>query len=100
MQPKRILVIEDDAPIRQGIADALRFHGYQALEADGGADSLERALRVDPGQVPVLRNLAQLYERRGFRHKAIETWHRALLITTEAERRQEILKHLERLLSA
>ncbi len=47
MQPKRVLVIEDDAPIRQGIADALRFHGYQALEADGGTDSLERALRGD-----------------------------------------------------
>ena len=47
MQPKRVLVIEDDAPIRQGITDALRFHGYQALEADGGPDSLERALRGD-----------------------------------------------------
>jgi DNA-binding response OmpR family regulator len=47
MQPKRILIVEDDAPIRQGIADALRYHGYQALEADGGPDSLERAVRGD-----------------------------------------------------
>jgi len=47
MRPNRILVIEDDAPIRQGIADALRFHGFQPLEADGGADSLERAVRGD-----------------------------------------------------
>jgi tetratricopeptide (TPR) repeat protein len=61
------------------------------------ADALERALQIDPVQVTVARNLAQLYERRGFRFQAIEAWERALKLTAEAERRQEILRHLEEL---
>ena len=33
MARHRVLVVEDDAPIRQGIVDALRFAGYDTLEA-------------------------------------------------------------------
>jgi two-component system, OmpR family, alkaline phosphatase synthesis response regulator PhoP len=44
---KRILVVEDDAPIRRGIADALRFSGYDAVEAADGAAGLQAALTAE-----------------------------------------------------
>jgi len=44
MEPKEILVIEDDAAIRRGIVDALTFQGYRALEAADGDSGLEKAL--------------------------------------------------------
>lgn len=45
----RILVIEDDAPIRRGLVDALTARGYRVIEAADGEAGLERALadRVD-----------------------------------------------------
>ena len=44
MKARRVLVIEDDSAIRQGIVDALRFAGYAADEADNGDDGLELAV--------------------------------------------------------
>jgi DNA-binding response OmpR family regulator len=38
--PRRILVIEDDGAIRRGIVDALRFKGYEAIEAANGKDGI------------------------------------------------------------
>src|SRR3989440_2440928 len=43
MPNQRILLIEDDAAIRQGVADALRFAGYQTLEAGNVPDGLDTA---------------------------------------------------------
>jgi len=40
----RILVVEDDPPIRRGIVDALGIAGYETLEARDGREGLERAL--------------------------------------------------------
>lgn len=45
MPARRVLVIEDDAAIRRGVADALRFDGYQPLEAGTFQEGLEAALR-------------------------------------------------------
>ena len=45
--PHRILVIEDDAAIRRGIVDALRFEGFQAVEAADGKAGMDLALEVD-----------------------------------------------------
>ena len=45
--PRRILVIEDDAAIRRGIVDALRFKGYAPLEAGNGKDGMSLAQGVD-----------------------------------------------------
>ena len=36
MARKRVLVVEDDAAIRQGIVDALEFEGYETIEAPDG----------------------------------------------------------------
>jgi DNA-binding response OmpR family regulator len=47
MQKRRILVIEDDKAIRQGVLDALWFAGYDTLEAADGRSGLESAIKVD-----------------------------------------------------
>lgn len=46
MDAKRILVVEDDSAIRQGIVDALQFAGYEALQAGNGQDGQTQALRA------------------------------------------------------
>ncbi len=69
---KRILVIEDDPAIRQGILDAVEFEGYGTLWSGRGDEGLEKAVqaRVDlvlldlvlPGKdgLEVLRDLRQV----------------------------------------
>ena len=47
MSAKRVLVVEDDAAIRQGVVDALRFHGFDVAEAADGTEGLSRALGPD-----------------------------------------------------
>ena len=42
-----ILTVEDDAAIRRGIVDALRFAGYKTLEASRGDQGLQLAIRSD-----------------------------------------------------
>src|SRR2546428_4629846 len=44
---RRILVIEDDSAIRRGIVDALRFKGYDPIEAANGKDGMTLAQGVD-----------------------------------------------------
>jgi len=44
MTRQQILTVEDDPAIRRGIVDALRFAGYQALEAGDGRQGLQMAL--------------------------------------------------------
>jgi DNA-binding response OmpR family regulator len=46
MEPKRVLVVEDDSAIRQGLVDALRFAGYEVLQSANGNDGLQSALRA------------------------------------------------------
>jgi DNA-binding response OmpR family regulator len=45
MSPQRILTVEDDSAIRRGIVDALRFAGYEPLEAADGEIGLEMAVK-------------------------------------------------------
>ena len=47
MPNQRILLIEDDAAIRRGVADALRFAGYHTLEAANFPDGLDTARTAD-----------------------------------------------------
>ena len=42
-----VLVIEDDAPIRRGLVDALRFAGYEALQSADGREAMAMALECD-----------------------------------------------------
>ena len=41
-----------------------------------------------------LRNLAVLYQSKGFKNKAIDLWERALRCSPEDETREHIRKHL------
>ncbi len=47
----RILVVEDDAAIRRGLCDCLRFAGYQPSEAADGKAGLDAALSIQPDLV-------------------------------------------------
>ena len=44
---KRILVVEDDPAIRQGVLDALEFEGYATLSAARGDEGLSTAVRAE-----------------------------------------------------
>jgi len=46
MDQKRILVVEDDSAIRQGIVDALQFAGYETMQAPNGTEGMTQALRA------------------------------------------------------
>ena len=41
-----ILVVEDDAAVRQGVVDALSFSGYEVISAADGREGMERALKA------------------------------------------------------
>jgi DNA-binding response OmpR family regulator len=47
MRKRKILVIEDDAAIRQGLVDALEFSNYAVSEAGDGKQGLELAVKTD-----------------------------------------------------
>jgi DNA-binding response OmpR family regulator len=44
MEKSRVLVVEDDRSIREGIADALAYAGHVAVQAERGDVGLEKAL--------------------------------------------------------
>jgi DNA-binding response OmpR family regulator len=46
MDTRRVLVVEDDSAIRQGIADALSFAGYEVLQAANGTEGMAQGLRA------------------------------------------------------
>ena len=47
MPNQRILLVEDDAAIRRGVADALKFAGYRTIEAANGHEGMESARGAD-----------------------------------------------------
>lgn len=55
---------------------------------------LETALDINNRHFPALKNLAVLYQKAGFRNKAIETWERALHVAPDDATRQTIKEHL------
>ena len=51
MSAHRILLVEDDPGLREGLADALEGEGYEVLRAPDGVVGLEKGLRDDPDLV-------------------------------------------------
>ena len=51
MTDRRILVVEDDPTIREGLTDALRSEGYEVLAAPDGDTGLRLGLTEDPDLV-------------------------------------------------
>src|SRR5258705_4837255 len=53
VERKRVLVIDDDLPIRGMLAAALRQHGFQVLLAGDGAEG-QRALNIHNPDIVIL----------------------------------------------
>jgi Tfp pilus assembly protein PilF len=53
---------------------------------------------LQPRNFSALKNLAVLYQRAGFKHKAIEMWERALASAPDEDTRKGIKEHLMTLL--
>ncbi len=51
METSKILVVEDDKPVRNLITTTLRIHGYSYLEASGGAEAVMMATSHNPSIV-------------------------------------------------
>lgn len=95
------------AKLREGIhidplAFRLRYHlgllyGKSGRHYDGIAE-LERALDLNGSHFPALKNLAVLYEKAGFRKKAVEMWERCVGVAPDEEARESIKAHLLSLL--
>ena len=84
------------------LAYRLHFHlgllyGKQGLVYDA-IQELQTALDINGGHFPALKNLAVLFQKVGFRNKAIETWERALRVAPDDPTRQSIKEHLVGLL--
>ena len=75
-----------------GLLYAQRGHDFAAIQ------ELEMAVDLDATRFQALRNLAVLYQRRGFRRKACELWERALAQAPDDATRQEIRALLVQLL--
>lgn len=72
---------------------------YQSGRYREAADSLERALELDPGSVTLMYNLARVYELLGELTQAIDYYQRYLarLPSSETEERERIQSTLQRL---
>ena len=84
------------------LAYRLHFHlgllfGKQGLVYDA-IQELQTALDINGSHFPALKNLAVLFQKVGFRNKAIETWERALRVAPDDPTRQSIKEHLVGLL--
>jgi Tfp pilus assembly protein PilF len=84
------------------LAYRLHFHlgllyGKQGRVYDA-IQELQTALDINRNHFPALKNLAVLYQKAGFRNKAIETWERALRVAPDDPTRQSIKEHLVGLL--
>lgn len=63
-----------------------------------GIHALETSIDLSPRNFSALKNLAVLYQRAGFKHKAVEMWERALGSAPDDDTRRGIKDHLMSLL--
>lgn len=95
--PKKILVIEDEAPLSQVLIDKLTSVGFSVLGAKNGEEGLALALKEHPDLIlldiimPVMDGMTMLYELRK------DSWGNSvpvILLTnlSDAERVAEALK--------
>jgi DNA-binding response OmpR family regulator len=95
------------AKLREGMSvdpGSFQLHYHLGLVLGRGEDifaaihELEAAVELQPRHFAALKNLAILYQRAGFKYKAIEMWERALGNSPDDETRQGIKEHLMALL--
>lgn len=54
--PKKVLIVEDELPILNGISDKFTYEGFSVLKAKDGQDGLDKALKDHPDLI-LLDNL-------------------------------------------
>lgn len=69
-EKKKILVIEDEAPLRNAVSDILTFEGFIVFQAKNGQEGLDIALKEHPDlmlldlMMPVMDGLTMLEKLR------------------------------------
>ncbi len=95
------------AHLRRGIGIdplAFRLHFHLGLlfgrkgEVFDAISELETAVSLNGSHFAATKNLAILYQKAGFRHKAVEMWERAHALAPDDTTRLSIKEHLLRLL--
>ncbi len=67
---KKILVVEDETPLRNAISDILTFEGFAVFQAKNGQEGLDAALKEEPDLIlldlmmPVMDGLTMLEKLR------------------------------------
>jgi DNA-binding response OmpR family regulator len=93
--------------LKRGIAIdplAYRLHFHLGLlygkkgRVYDAVSALETAVDMNSRHFPAVKNLAILYQKAGFRNKALEMWERALVIAPDEETKKTIREHLLNLL--
>jgi len=79
----------------------LHFHlallyGKKGLVFEG-IQELERAIDLNPGHFAALKNLAVLYEKAGFRNKALAMWERCASLAPDDATRATVKAHINAL---
>jgi DNA-binding response OmpR family regulator len=83
---------------------AYRLHFHLGLlygkkgQVYDGISELETAVKINSHHFAAVKNLAILYQKAGFRNKAVETWERALTLAADEPTRHSIKEHLLNLL--
>jgi tetratricopeptide (TPR) repeat protein len=95
------------AHLRRGIGIdplAFRLHFHLGLlfgrkgEVFDAISELETAVSLNGSHFSATKNLAILYQKAGFRHKAVEMWERAHSLAPDEATRASIKEHLLKLL--
>ena len=67
---KKILVVEDESPLRNAVSDILSFEGFQVFQAKNGQEGLEIAIKEKPDLIlldlmmPIMDGLSMLEKLR------------------------------------
>ncbi len=85
-------------PHAAGLHVALAVARVKQKRPDEALVGFEQAIALEPRMGTALRSLAVLYEKRGFRNKAVDTWERTLHATEDPEKRNEILVRIQQML--
>ncbi len=67
---KKILIVEDETPLRNAVSDILTFEGFEVFQAKNGQEGLDAALKEHPDLIlldlmmPVMDGLTMLEKLR------------------------------------
>lgn len=67
---KKVLIVEDEAPLRNAVSDILTFEGFTVFQAKNGQEGLDIALREHPDltlldlMMPIMDGLTMLEKLR------------------------------------